>query len=238
MMEEAATQQRSVGMAAVPTNGELARGARHCLRQWWRAGGWFGLHEARTHEAWLVSLRAWQRQRAALRTFLASGSCSGRPPPNVGDKRILDLMPDVAGRHQTRLSKHRRLRQRKREREAVQRRDEQSNQVWDEDSTDRWPVQACLGVRVRGPHRCVEVLVRWEGDWSDSWERAANLSRDLEAAARAEAAWRFPALQRKLEARVDQSVGIYASDACARSRLRVRCARRGGPGDCDGRADC
>ena len=208
MMEEAATQQRSVGMAAVPTNGELARGARHCLRQWWRAGGWFGLHEARTHEAWLVSLRAWQRQRAALRTFLASGSCSGRPPPNVGDKRILDLMPDVAGRHQTRLSKHRRLRQRKREREAVQRRDEQSNQVWDEDSTDRWPVQACLGVRVRGPHRCVEVLVRWEGDWSDSWERAANLSRDLEAAARAEAAWRFPALQRKLEARMDQSVGI------------------------------
>ena len=83
-----------------------------------------------------------------------------------------------------------------------------SHQNWDGGSTDKWPVQACLGVRVRGPHRCVEVLVRWEGDWSDSWERAANLSRDLEAAARAEAAWRFPTLQRKLEARMDQSVGI------------------------------
>ena len=61
---------------------------------------------------------------------------------------------------------------------------------------------------MRGPHRCVEVLVRWEGDWKDSWERASNLSKDLENAARAEAAWRFPALQRKLEARADQSLGV------------------------------
>ena len=61
---------------------------------------------------------------------------------------------------------------------------------------------------MRGPHRCVEVLVRWEGDWKDSWERASNLSKDLETAARAEAAWRFPTLQRKLEARADPLLGV------------------------------
>ena len=210
MMEEAATQQRSIGMAAVSDKRRACtRSSALLATVRWRAGGWFGLHEARAHETWLEALRAWQRQCAALRTFLLRGSrCSGRPPPKVGDKRILDLMLDMAGRHQAKLSKHRQLRLHKREREDVQRRDEQSNQAWDEGSTDKWPVQACWGVRVRGPHRCVEVLVRWEGDWSDSWERAANLSRDLEAAARAEAAWRFPTLQRKLEARMDQSVGI------------------------------
>ena len=133
---------------------------------------------------------------------------SAAPLPGVGAKRLLDLRPDNALRHQAKLAKHRRLRRLKREREDVQLREAQAEREWLDDSAERWPVQACLGVRVRGPHRRVEVLVRWEGDWKDSWERASNLSKDLETAARAEAAWRFPTLQRKLEARADPSLGV------------------------------
>ena len=74
------------------------------------------------------------------------------------------------------------------------------------------------------------------------WERAANLSRDLEAAARAEAAWRLSTLQRKLEARMDQSVGIRKRRvrALEAARDEVRATGRTWRlrSDCDGRADC
>ena len=164
----------------------------------------------------------WERARCVIRAgclghhghprSIALTRCAQRqlllPLPCVGEKRLLDLRPDSASKHHARLSKLRRLRKQKREREEERLRATQAEREWHDDSMDKWPVQACLGVRLHGPRRCVEVLVRWVGDWKDSWERASNLSRDLAAAARAEAAWRFPALQRKLEAREVRSVGV------------------------------
>ena len=137
---------------------------------WWRAGRWFGPTEARAAlgRTWKERAGGWWKTVAAraMVRWAQEGSCSGAALAEVGERYVVSRVraPRVGVRRRRQLA-------------GEQRGLRPSQQ-------GLWRAIRVVEARERRPGG-VQVLVRWQGAWADSWEPLVSCSRPLRAEARA-----------------------------------------------------
>lgn len=134
-------------------------------------------------------------------------SMSGNPLAPVGQHLSI-----VIGKRGTRAATARRARAKKRRMEARQELMLEALAGDEEDDLGRWAVSEVLDVRrpARRRGRALEVQVRWEGDWDDSWISVTLLTADMRK------------VSRSVEARKYAHVGVPPQAAQRRAATRER----------------
>ena len=137
---------------------------------WWRAGQQFGPEGARAvlGRQWKKRAAGWWLEVAAraMGRWARVGSCSGLALADVGDHYVVTRVqaPRVSARRRRQLAG---------EQGGIR----PSRQ-------GLWRAVRAVDVRVRRPGG-VQVLVRWQGSWADSWEPLVSCSRALRTEAKA-----------------------------------------------------